>query len=180
MADSRYPAPLRRLHWLVFLLVVGALVLIFLHGAAEKGSVLRANLKWAHTQFGIAILLVMLPRIALRISRRGAVPPISPALPRWQAVVADAYHALLYGLLVVTPLFGIATMWLKGKPWNILGIPLPFVAVSDAAFADRIEGMHQNLGLVVMYLAGLHAVIALYHHFVRRDDALERLLPPRE
>jgi cytochrome b561 len=37
--------------------------------------------------------------------------------------------------------------------------------------------VHGWLGDAVMWIAGLHAAAALYHHFVRRDGVLRSMLP---
>lgn len=176
MPDSRYPRWVRRLHWLVFALVAGALALIYLHGIAPKGSGLRANLKWAHMQFGAAALLVVLPRILVRL-RSGKAPPITPAVPRWELAIGRFVHVVLYALLVATPVLGIANRMWNPADWNLVGIPMPHVAHPDRAFAHAIQELHETLGNALMYLAGFHATVALFHHFVLRNDNLRRLLP---
>lgn len=175
MNDSRYTPWIRRLHWLVFILVACALALIYLHGWSPKGSVLRANIKWAHMQFGMAILLVMLPRLLVR--SRGHAPPITPRPPGWQAVLARTVHISLYALLFATPLLGIASRLWNPAEWNFLGITLPHVATPDKDFAHQIQEIHETFGNVLMYLAAAHAVAALTHHYIRRDDTLKRMLP---
>ncbi|HET7931086.1 MAG TPA: cytochrome b [Rhodanobacteraceae bacterium] len=178
MTEPRYSPWTRHLHWIVFILVACALLLIYIHDWTPRASALHANAKWAHMQFGMAVLLVMLPRLLVR-SRAAAAPPITPAPPSWQMWAAKAMHLALYVLLVVTPLLGIANrMWSPGA-WDLLGIPMPHVAHPDRAFSHMLEGIHEDFGNILMYLAGLHAVIALFHHFVQRDNTLKRMLPGR-
>lgn len=176
MTDSRYSPWVRRLHWVVFLLVACALLLIYIHHWTARGTALHANAKWAHTQFGMAVLLVMLPRLLVR--SRATRPPVVPPLPRWQDLLARATHLALYILLVATPLLGIANrLWNPGG-WDFLGIPLPHVPVPDRAFSKTLEGIHENFGNILMYLAAIHAVAALFHHYVQRDNVLRRMLSP--
>jgi superoxide oxidase len=87
------------------------------------------------------------------------------------------YYAL-YGLLFATPLLGMATMAWSHAAWRFLAIPLPHVASPDRALSHELEDIHKTLGNLLMYLAIVHATVGLYHHFVRRDNALQRLLPP--
>lgn len=176
MQTSRYPPWARHLHWLVFILVTCALVLIYIHHWTPRGSALHASAKWAHTQFGIAVLLVMLPRLVLR-GRRRREPPIVPPPPRGQEWLAKVVHLALYVLLIVTPLLGIANRAWNPAGWDFLGIPLPHVASPDRQFAHMLEGVHENFGNILMYLAMIHAVAALFHHFVQRDNTLQRMLP---
>jgi cytochrome b561 len=179
MSDSRYAPWLRRLHWAIFVMVACALLLIYARGWTPRGSALHADVQWAHMQFGIAILLIMLPRLLAR-ARHRAAPPITPPSPRWQMLLAHLVHVVLYLLLFATPILGITMMVSKGHPWNFLGIPLPYVSHPDRAFVHSLEDVHGTVGNILMYLAGAHALIGLYHHFVQRDDTLMRMLPPRQ
>ena len=47
------------------------------------------------------------------------------------------------------------------------------------AFEKPIDYLHKDIGgaVLVWMLIVLHAGAALYHHFVRRDDVLRRMLP---
>ena len=175
MNDSHYSLWARRLHWLVFILVAVALILIYAHGWSPKGSAIRALFKWTHMQFGIAILLVMLPRIIVRW--RGERPPIVPSPPSWQEWLAHLMQLVLYVLLFTVPLLGIANRLWSPDNWNFLGISLPHVPVADKAFSKQLEDIHGTIGNVLMYLAGAHALIALAHHFVLRDSTLRGMLP---
>lgn len=175
MSATRHAPWLRRLHWLVFVLVALALLLIYIHEWTPRGTPLHAGAKWAHMQFGIAVLLVMLPRLLVRSGSR--VPAMEPGAPRWQAFAAKVMHLALYVLLLATPLLGVANrMWSAGA-WDFLGIPLPHVAQPDRAFAHMLEDVHQTFGKLLMYLAALHAAAALFHRFVERDNVPGRMLP---
>lgn len=175
MKDSRYSLWARRYHWLVFILVAMALILIYAHGWSPKGSDARAVFKWAHIQFGIAIILVMVPRVMTRW--RGEHPSIVPPPPPWQAWLARLVQFLLYVLLIAVPLLGIANRLWSPSDWDFMGMALPHVPVPDKAFSKDLEEIHETLGNVLMYLAGAHAAIALVHHFVVRDSTLRSMLP---
>jgi cytochrome b561 len=127
-------------------------------------------------QFGIAVLLLMVPRLLVRL--RSAVPPITPEPPRWQAMLGKLVHLALYLLVLAVPLLGLSMMFVAGKPWNLLGLPLPVLAVPNPDLAHAIEGIHETAGDVLMWLAIAHVAAAVFHHFVQRDDTLLRMLPP--
>lgn len=93
-------------------------------------------------------------------------------------VIAKTAHVALYVLLFATPVLGIASRIWNPVAWNSLGIPLPHVPVPDRDFAHQTEGIHETFGHVLMYLAGAHAAIGLFHHFWQRDNTLRRMLPP--
>lgn len=63
-----------------------------------------------------------------------------------------------------------------------LGIPVSLFGFSLPAIAERVQGapgliaeLHENAGTFILYLAGLHAVMAFWHQFVLRDGALRRM-----
>ncbi|MEO7066862.1 MAG: cytochrome b [Rhodanobacter sp.] len=175
MNDSHYSLWARRFHWLFFILVAMALILIYAHGWAPKGSTIRAQFKWAHMQFGIVILLLILPRVIVRWGAKR--PSIAPPLPAWQEWSAHVVQYALYILLFVVPLLGISNRLWSPDAWNFLGISLPHVTVTDKAFSEQLESIHGTFGDVLMYLAGAHAAIALWHHFIRGDSTLRGMLP---
>jgi cytochrome b561 len=45
----------------------------------------------------------------------------------------------------------------------------------NKALAERTEEVHETLATVGYFLIGLHAIAALFHHYVRRDNALRRM-----
>ncbi len=129
MSANRYAPWVRRLHWAVAWFIVFTLVLIEIKGWFPRGSATRTAVKWGHMQFGIAVLLLMLPRLLVRL--RHAAPPITPPLPRWQDVLSKLVHLSLYLLAFAVPLLGVSMMFIAGKPWNLLGLPLPVMATPD-------------------------------------------------
>jgi superoxide oxidase len=43
--------------------------------------------------------------------------------------------------------------------------------------AGQLKEVHESIGTVGYFLIGAHAVEALFHHFVTRDNTLVRMLP---
>lgn len=172
---ARYSPAQRRLHWLMFLLVAVAYLAIEGRGNFERGSLLRTLAVQSHFWTGLAVLALVLPRLWLRL-RRGA-PPITPALPAWQAWPARVLHLALYAFLLVQPVLGLMTAWTDGKQ---LMIPftqavLPALMAPDPELAHRLEDLHGTIGSLFYWVIGAHVLAALYHHFLRRDDTLARM-----
>ena len=122
---TRYGFWLRNLHWLIATLVIVALTLVELHELAPRGSALRSGMMYCHMQFGMAVLLLFLPRLIVRLSgKRPAVVP--PAAVVAAACPAQAAHVVFYALMVVQPVLGVLMMQV-GRPlrWPSSGIPLP-------------------------------------------------------
>ena len=173
---SRYHPGLRRLHWLMAVLVLAAYLLIEQRGLFARGTPQRAAMVQGHFWVGLSILLLAAWRIGLRL--RGVVPPITPALPAWQVLPAKLLHLALYAFIVVMPLLGLATAWTDGK---VLYVPftdlvVPALLAPDKALAHQLEDLHGTIGEIFYWVIGLHILAAVYHHWWRRDDTLRRML----
>ena len=173
---SRYDPGLRRLHWLMAVLVLAAYLLIEQRGLFARGTPQRAAMVQGHFWVGLSILLLAAWRIGLRM--RGVVPPITPTLPAWQALPAKALHLALYAFIVVMPLLGLATAWADDKALYLplTQVALPSLIAPNEDLAHQLEDLHGQIGEIFYWVIGLHVVAALYHHWVRRDDTLRRML----
>lgn len=172
----RYSPGLRRLHWLMALLLLLVYLAVEQRGLFARGTPARAAMMQTHFWLGLSVLALVAWRIALRV-RRG-VPAIHPPLPAWQALPAGLLHLLLYAFLIAMPVLGLLTAWTDGK---VLYVPfsqlaLPALVAPDPALAERLEDLHGSIGEFFYWVIGLHVLAALYHHFVRRDDTLRRMV----
>jgi cytochrome b561 len=43
-----------------------------------------------------------------------------------------------------------------------------------------LKEIHETIGNIGYFLVGAHALAALFHHFITRDDTLTRMLPERQ
>ncbi|MND01368.1 cytochrome b561 [compost metagenome] len=46
----------------------------------------------------------------------------------------------------------------------------------DEALGEQLEELHGSIGEAFYWVIGLHVLAAVYHHFIRRDDTLRRML----
>ncbi len=173
---SRYAASSRWMHWIIFALVLLAYLCINLFELFAKGSATRANVLASHFVAGIAVLLLILPRLWLRL--RNGQPPISPAPPRWSELMGKLTHLALYAFLLIQPILGVITLQIKGRPVELFGVTLlpSFVGQPDRALAHQFEEIHGTIGEIFYYVIALHILAALWHHFGRRDDTLKRMI----
>jgi cytochrome b561 len=77
------------------------------------------------------------------------------------------------------PLAGWLLLSAAGKPIPFFGLHLPALIGQSKDTAEFIKEIHETGGTVGYFLIGLHAVAALYHHYVVRDNTLLRMLPSR-
>lgn len=173
---SRYVRGVRLLHWLMALLVLLAYVLITNRGHFERGSLERQWVTLSHFWVGLLVLVLVLPRLWIR--RRHPVPPITPPLAKSLELVGRLTHYALYAFLLAQPLLGLFTVWLTiGEvkiPSSDLALPSPFAVNREVALS--LKGLHVWLGNAFYWVIGLHVLAALWHHLIRRDDTLRRML----
>jgi cytochrome b561 len=81
-------------------------------------------------------------------------------------------------LLVLVPLTAIFGAWCEGHPLTVLAVGKiqPWVPQSRQ-LGLLLANIYGGLGDVLIWLAGIHAAFALYHHFWRRDTVLIAMLP---
>ena len=164
------------LHWLMLLLIAAAYAAIDLREAFPKGSDPREALKALHYTMGFCVLLLGVGRIAVR-AFAGPPPAIQPPPGAWLRVSAIGMVLALYALMIVQPLLGLATLGAEGKTFAFLGLELPPLVGTDKALAEDIGEVHEAVGTAGYFLIGLHAAAALFHHYVRRDNTLSRIVP---
>lgn len=165
------------LHWLTAGLVLVAFTLG--PGGSEERVYSAAkdfDRSW-HEVLGLAVFSLTAARLAWRIAKAS---PELPEVPRWMHVASRAVQGLLYLLLFAVPLTAVAGAWLEGHPLTLglLGEIPPLVA-KNHSLGKRIAELHTWLGDTILWVAGLHAAAALFHHFALRDDVLWSMLPAR-
>lgn len=173
MAVGNYTRTQRALHWLMAALLIGLLVAGQSRQLFERGAEIRDVLRLIHMGFGTAIFMLVWLRLWLRL--RWTRPPISPPLPGWQRHAAALSQGLLYAAMIVLPLLGVALYITGGRSLPVLGWTLG--EGHYAAWRTTLEPLHVIGGRIVTGLIAVHLLAALWHHHVRRDNTLQRMLP---
>jgi cytochrome b561 len=66
-----------------------------------------------------------------------------------------------------------------GKPIPFFGLELPALIAPNEELAKELKELHETVGTLGYWLIGLHAVAALFHHYVLKDNTLLSMLPKR-
>lgn len=174
---QRYGVTAQGLHWLSALAVAIAWGLGLFGDEFPKGPP-RETAEFAHIVAGEAVFAMLVLRLVLRLI--APPPPAQPsAMGRVVDLAARLGHLALYALLLAVPAVGIATLFAGGEALSIFGIvDIPSPWVKDRAFKHSLEDIHEILAHSLMALVAVHAVAAIIHHRVYRDDTLKRMLPP--
>ena len=171
-SPARYHPLLVGLHWGLALFIVAALVLgMFVLKEIPNSSAQKLEALRAHMIGGMAILALMIGRLAVRLStaRPQRATTGVPALDR----LATLSHYGFYALVILMAGTGLATAYLADLFGIVLGhsgAPLP---ESFLAFPTRV--LHGYIAKILVGLVALHMAAALYHQFVRKDRLLGRM-----
>jgi cytochrome b561 len=170
---TRYDGVSIALHW-----ITAALVILNFASAEIWGLFARPTrhlLIVSHMSLGILLSIVVVARIVWRLLPGHQV---APATQGWDERLSKAVQYLLYLLLLAQSVLGYIVRWSEGQAMSFFGllIPAPFAPMTRAEHHTLME-RHNQIGWVIVILAAGHAAAALYHHFVRRDRVLERMLP---
>ena len=172
-APTRYARTAIALHWLIAMLVVAQIAWGWWMLGIEKRPVgPRVDAFNLHKSIGLAVLLMMMMRVAWRATH---APPPLPAMPSWQAQLARATHLLLYVALLIQPLAGYLGSEFSGYPVRFFGMTLPSWAGRNLALKDALSTIHLAVGWAIVALAALHAAAALKHALIDRDGFLARM-----
>ena len=112
--------------------------------------------------------------IRLAVGALTAAPEIEP----WQKTISSVVHTSLYVLLVAMPIVGYIANSIYGAPTPFFGLfDLPPLLSKNEALATQLFTIHRWVGWLVIFLVLIHVSAALYHHFIRGDSVLKRMLP---
>lgn len=173
--SSGYTGTAKALHWLIVALLIAQFIFAWIMPEIRRDTP-ATTLISLHFTFGIIILAVAIVRLAWRVTHREPEP--KDGLPPWQTKSATIVHWLLYALLFVVPLLGWMDASRRGMPVEMFGFELPKLLATRApgwGWTGDVHGLLANY--VMLGLVGLHVAAALYHHFVRHDGVLKRMLP---
>jgi cytochrome b561 len=172
-ALERYSTPSIAMHWAMVLIFVAVYSLINVAEGFEKGSAGRQMARDWHFTFGLLIFALVWVRIVSRLL--GTTPPIRPEPSALLAKLAKAGHLALYVLMVVLPVVGWLVLSARGKPIPFFGLDLPALIAPDKALGRQLKEIHELGGNLGYFLIGGHAVAALSHHYVLKDNTLRRM-----
>lgn len=162
------------LHWIIAVLFLAQIPIgFFMTGMPHDAT--REAVVSLHKSIGFAILFLSALRVLWVIVNRA--PQAAAAKPASERMAATAVKWILLCVLIVIPLLGWAVTSAHGatRIFGWISIPPLPVPVSHA-WHHTFETWHGDLAYAASAIACLHIAAALYHHFLRKDPTLRRML----
>jgi cytochrome b561 len=180
-ATSRYDNTSRVLHWLTAIAVTIAFILgpegfgRMLHDGVDPAT--HLDIVW-HESLGITVLVLTLLRL-LWVAFRPKAPQF--AMSAWLRLASKLAHLALWVLMLALPVTALLALGSEDHPLTLLGgirvDHMPLIANSALAELADWGDVHGLLGDIIMWVAGLHAAGAIFHHAVLKDGVLAAMLP---
>jgi cytochrome b561 len=172
---TRYSQVAQLIHWATAILVLVAF--IYGPGGSEQRVYLLARDfdRQLHESLGLCVFTLLILRLSWRLFDHR--PEAAPQA-RWMHIMSTAVQGALYLLLFAVPASAIAGAWLEGHPLTLLaGIEIASPIGASHALGVAIANIHTWLGDAILWIAGLHAAAAIYHHVILKDTVLLTMLP---
>jgi cytochrome b561 len=176
---EHYSGLARFFHWLsvliVFIMVGTGMLMVYRGKDLNIWDQLTNNLYMTHKTLGLALLVLIALRLLYRVFH--GAPDDEPSLNFFHRFMSHSTHWALYGLLIALPLVG----WYGVSLFPALnifgGLKIPALVAPDQGLSKLVFWFHAVMAYALMALVAMHIGAGLYHHILRGDNVLRRMLP---
>lgn len=171
----RYDGIAQLLHWVIAALIVTQFVLANLAEDAPS-TMQKLAMFTRHKSFGMTVLMLAVIRLVWRLANP---PPALPAgMKSYERNLAKLTHVVFYVLLFAIPLSGWLMSSARGFTVSWFGVfSWPDLIAKNQDTFELLKEVHETLAGTLFFVAILHILAALKHHFWNKDDVLKRMLP---
>ena len=171
----KYSVASRLLHWISALLVIALFISGWYMVDLDYYSAWYQTLPEFHIVGGILLLLLwLLVLCRLLKPQKNTFHPSNKAFERFMAKWVKRCFYLLVTVMIITG-YLIATS--QGETLVLFDtLKLPALSHFSASQIDTMGLIHEFASYLLMSLVALHALGALKHHFLDKDDTLKRMI----
>lgn len=141
---------------------------------------------YLHLSFGITVGVFVFLRVIWKITNR---TPKDLSEKKIERFAAHLMHWILYAVMIIMPITGYMGTKLDTNFFFLFDIPKftdtraysliveQWLGLTWKQFEPIMDGIHKNGGeYVVWVLILIHASAAIYHHVIKKDNVLNRML----
>jgi cytochrome b561 len=171
---NSYAGLTRLFHWTMGLVIIALLAVGFIMTNMADTNPLKGTAYFWHKSFGMVILALIPLRLLWWFIN--VEPTLPTDLPKWQSIGARLNIRFLYAIMILMPLSGFIMSNFGGHPINVFGLFTIPALFQKSPLASYAWFTHVNLAWLVAVAVILHIGAGLYHHFVRHDTVLKRMI----
>ena len=190
-SQHSYGAIAKWFHWVIaFLFLMSYCTVYFRHWFTEEKTPENWIALQLHLSVGITVAALVILRIIWRLMNQ--LPDPEPG-PRWAHQAAHLGHYLLYAAMILMPLSGyIGTgvnteffLWFDIPKFESTALYHALVTeglgLSFEAFEKPVDIFHKEImgEYLLLFLIFGHIAAALYHHFIRKDRTIRKMMPEK-
>lgn len=133
---------------------------------------------WWHKGIGVLTAALVVFRWLWGLVR--LTPADISTTPAWQQITARVVHGLMNLSIILLFVSGYLVVTAKGDALSVFDwFQIPALTGNPSAWSDLAGLIHLSFAWFIIALASVHALAALKHHFVDKDDTLKRILAIR-
>ncbi len=189
--DKRYGKIAMIFHWSVAILFLLSYITVYYRQWFTQPSTdINMTALYLHLSIGITVAVFVLLRIIYKFIDKTPKDVPGSKFEHW---VAKSAHILLYAIMITMPLTGYFGTGLDTDFFFLFEIPrfqdtaiynivvIELLGLTWETFEPPIDFIHKQGGATIVWmLIAVHIAAALYHHFIRRDNVLRRMLPLKQ
>ena len=163
------------LHWSIAILFFIQYFLVYRREYFPNDTREKLQYLLLHKSLGICVLFLALTMILWR--KIGTRPLMPKSMTRRELLAAKSTHILLYIAMFLMPLSGIFMSIFAGYAVSFFGLfDLPMLFAKNESIGTVLYKTHVASSYLIIALVGVHTAAALYHHYIKRDNVLQRML----
>tara|TARA_Y100001960_G_C14774529_1_gene882223 strand:- start:2047 stop:2631 length:585 start_codon:yes stop_codon:yes gene_type:complete len=184
---ERYGVIAIAFHWIVALGFLGCYASVyFRHWFTQEKTDLNWTALQLHLSFGISVMVFVVLRIIWKLLNK---QPDHVEGTKAEHFAASAMHYVLYAVMIIMPVTGYIGTGVNTDFFNLFEITkfkdtyIYQIIVTDMlnmtwqVFEPPIDFIHKQGGKFLVWVLILaHAGAALYHHHIRKDEVLKRMI----
>lgn len=172
-APSKYPSPMRIMHWFMAFLLLAMIALGWRMSELDGEDLMRMKLYELHKSFGVTLLALVLLRLAIRLA--SALPKLPDGINPFEAKAAKLAYVLFYILMIAIPVSGYSMSTLFGFPVKWFGYELPRLLAVDKILARDVAEWHEIMAYSLLALVIAHVAGAVKHKIKDKINLLPRM-----
>ncbi|AAV86346.1 cytochrome b561 [Anaplasma marginale str. St. Maries] len=175
MAGDRFSLPVRVLHWVMALGIIGILTLGFLMVYAPPAEESTKKLMYmVHKACGMVALALLGVRVVFRLLC--TTPPYPEGISKTSIVLAKATHFVLYLLMLCIPVSGYVMSSAAGRPVYMVYFSIPAIVPKDESVSAFFASVHEVAVFTLIFVVILHVLGAIKHIIFDKEDVFKRII----
>lgn len=160
-------------HWTIGPIIIGLLIVGFVMANMEP-SPEKYQLYPIHKAIGVTVLFLVTLRSLWRLSN--GMVQLPPDIPAIIKICANITHFLQYVFMFLMPISGMLMSLYGGREISLFDLFIIPAFEKNDELADLFYNIHAKAAWLFVGTISLHILAALYHHFIRRDNILMRMI----